>query len=89
MLYFHPYEFSATPLRAGPEMMPEGRRARARAAVWFALQGINRARVPSRVQRVLRGARTVRAIDLVDALDSQVNEAHSYSSRGAHAEGEL
>ena len=69
MLYFHPYEFAESPLRLDERFLPTDPRARARAQAWLAAQAIGRSRLPARVCRAIDGRRTVRAIDLVRALD--------------------
>lgn len=63
MMYFHPYEFADAPLRLASS-------PGARAGAWLALQALGRSRLPGRARRAIGVARAVRAVDLVDALDS-------------------
>jgi polysaccharide deacetylase family protein (PEP-CTERM system associated) len=70
MLYFHPYEFTKSPLRLDRGALPNDASGYVRAQAWLAVQAIGRTRLPSRARRALSVARAVRAIDLVDALDA-------------------
>ncbi len=69
MLYFHPYEFTRTRLVLDKSALPKGLRGLMRAKAWFAMQAIGRNRLPGRLERVLRRVKSVRAVDLVSALD--------------------
>jgi polysaccharide deacetylase family protein (PEP-CTERM system associated) len=83
MLYFHPYEFTASALEVGRDVLPRSPRDRVRAEVWLLLQALGRGRLPARAQRALRVARCVRSIDLIDALDS-ARHTPSPPSRNLH-----
>ncbi len=74
MLYFHPYEFTRSRLALEAAAMPRSPKAKARARMWLALQAIGRGRLPGRVERVLRSSRSVRGVDLVDALETALTE---------------
>jgi hypothetical protein len=83
MLYFHPYEFTASALQVDQEVMPKSPGDRMRAEVWLMLQALGRGRLPARAQRALRVARCVRSVDLIDALDS-VHKTPPSPSRNLH-----
>lgn len=67
-LYFHPYEFSRARLALDADVLPTAPRARLRAKAWFAMQALGARRLPGRLDRILRHVRSLRAVDLVDAL---------------------
>lgn len=69
MLYFHPYEFSSTPLTLAADVLPTSPVGRAKAAAWFVLQRLGRTRLPARAERAAKVARAIRCLDLVDALE--------------------
>lgn len=70
MLYFHPYEFTRQRLEVADEFYPRGLGDRLRAHVSLGLSAIARERLPQRLAHLLRSFQTVRAVDLVDALEA-------------------
>jgi len=80
MLYFHPYEFTTRPLELDRDALPSPARERAQAAIWLTLQRIGRNRLPGRAERALQVAPSIRAVDLVAALDAEAERGHERPS---------